>query len=186
MVAAVCLILLAPVFAVVALLIKLDSPGPVFFRQLRGGMHNKAFRCIKFRTLCVMEDVGLVRQVVANDRRVTRIGRVLRRTGLDELPQLINVLTGDMALVGPRPHALSHDHAFSQVSQAYRRRFAVRPGITGLAQVRGQRGEINSDERLLGRLSSDLEYVRSSSFLLDLKIMILTPVYLFGLKPLGM
>lgn len=181
-VAGAALCLLAPLFAFIAVLIKLDSRGPVFFKQLRGGMHNRAFRCIKFRTLTVCEDAGKVHQVVANDKRVTRVGSFLRRTGLDELPQLINVLRGDMTLVGPRPHALSHDHEFSQISREYRARFAVRPGITGLAQVRGQRGEVDDQACVVNRVVSDLEYIRRQNIFLDLKIMLLTPLYLVGIS----
>jgi putative colanic acid biosynthesis UDP-glucose lipid carrier transferase len=164
------LIALAPFLALVALAIKLDSAGPVFFRQRRYGQNNKIFRIFKFRTMTVAEDGPVVVQAKRDDVRVTRIGRFLRRTSLDELPQLINVLYGDMSLVGPRPHALAHDEAFEEQLDLFSRRRRVRPGITGWAQVNGYRGETRALEDILGRMQHDLYYIDNWSIWLDLEI----------------
>jgi Undecaprenyl-phosphate glucose phosphotransferase len=168
------LIVLAPALAAIALLIRLDSPGPVFFRQRRYGFNQQPFRIIKFRTMTTLDDGEVVRQVCRNDHRVTRIGRWLRRWNIDELPQLINVLRGEMSLVGPRPHALSHDREYEQRISLYARRHNVRPGITGWAQVNGLRGEIDTDEKLRRRVDCDLYYIDNWSMLLDLKILLYT------------
>lgn len=173
-VAAVFLALLAPLALLIALAVKLDSRGPCLFVQTRGGRGGKPFRCIKFRTMSVMEDGDVVNQVTAGDRRVTRVGRFLRRTHLDEIPQLINVLRGDMALVGPRPHALPHDRAFRTALRRYDSRFSVRPGLTGYAQVSGFCGEIRSVRCVAQRLSADLVYIRHRSHPFDLLIVWLT------------
>ena len=164
------LIALAPFLAVVALAIKLDSPGPVFFRQRRYGQNNRIFRIFKFRTMTVAEDGQVVVQAKRNDVRVTRVGRFLRRTSLDELPQLLNVLSGDMSLVGPRPHALAHDEAFEEQLDLFSRRRRVRPGITGWAQVNGYRGETRTIEDILARMQHDLYYIDNWSIWLDLEI----------------
>ena len=168
------LILLAPLFAAVALLIKLDGPGPVFFRQTRYGFNQQPFCILKFRTMKVMENDRAVRAAIRNDPRVTRIGALLRRFSIDELPQIANVLAGDMSLVGPRPHALSHDQQFERKIARCARRHNVKPGITGWAQVRGYRGEILSDEALAGRIDHDLYYIDNWSLWLDFKILALT------------
>ena len=135
------LLLLSPLLLATAVLVKLDSPGPVMFRQRRGGFDGREFLIFKFRTMFVLEDGAAIRQVSRNDRRVTRIGRVLRRTSIDELPQLLNVLRGDMSLVGPRPHAVAHDEAYRTQIDSYAMRRHVMPGLTGAAQVAGLRGE---------------------------------------------
>jgi Undecaprenyl-phosphate glucose phosphotransferase len=168
--AALALIALTPLFVAVAILIKLDSPGPVFFVQRRYGFNQQPFRIIKFRTMRALEDGAIVRQVRRDDPRLTRIGRWLRRWNIDEIPQLFNVLTGDMSLVGPRPHALSHDHIFEQRILQYARRHNVKPGITGWAQINGYRGEIDSDEKIRKRVEYDLFYIDNWSLWLDLKI----------------
>jgi len=173
-IAATALILLAPVFALVALLIRLDTPGPVFFLQRRYGFNQQMFRIFKFRTMTTLDDGDVIRQACHNDRRITRMGRWLRRWNIDELPQLINVVRGEMSLVGPRPHALSHDREFEQRVALYARRHNVKPGITGWAQVNGLRGEIDSDEKIHRRVEHDLYYIDNWSLLFDLKILLFT------------
>lgn len=171
------LIVLAPVFAFIALAIKLESKGPVFFRQRRHGMCGQTIVVWKFRTMQVMEDGDVVRQASKADDRVTRVGRVLRRTSLDELPQLINVLNGSMSIVGPRPHAIAHDEHYGALLPTYSRRSIVRPGITGWAQINGLRGETRTPAEMAARVHHDLWYVANWSFWLDLRIILLTPVY---------
>jgi exopolysaccharide biosynthesis polyprenyl glycosylphosphotransferase len=168
------IVLLLPLLALVAAAIAVDSRGPVLFTQRRYGFNWQPFRIYKFRTMTVAEDGRVVRQAVADDPRVTRVGRLLRRTNLDELPQLLNVLAGSMSLVGPRPHAMVHDQTFMARIGSYSCRHNVKPGITGWAQVNGYRGEIASDEDLLRRLEYDLDYIRRWSIWFDLKIIILT------------
>lgn len=168
------LIALAPLFTIAALLIKLDSAGPVFFSQRRYGFNQEPFRIHKFRTMTTMEDNAALKSATRDDPRVTRIGAILRRYSIDELPQLFNVLTGDMSLVGPRPHALAHDQLYERRIAQYARRHNVKPGITGWAQVRGFRGEIASDEKMRRRVEHDLYYIDNWSFWLDLKILLLT------------
>jgi Undecaprenyl-phosphate glucose phosphotransferase len=169
------LILLAlPFLLLIALLIKLDSPGPVLFRQPRFGFNNNEFIVYKFRTMRHGPDEETVPQARRGDRRVTRVGAFLRRTSLDELPQLINVLRGEMSLVGPRPHAVAHNRLFAQAIDDYLGRHRVKPGITGWAQVNGLRGEIRSEEQLRLRVQHDLYYIEKWSLWLDLKILMLT------------
>jgi lipopolysaccharide/colanic/teichoic acid biosynthesis glycosyltransferase len=172
--AVVALVLLAPLMASIALLIKLDSPGPVFFRQRRAGYRGRVFRIYKFRTMDSMEDGRDVAQAVDGDARVTRIGRFLRRTSLDEVPQLMNVLRGEMSLVGPRPHAILHEHEFRRFDLAYTRRRLARPGITGLAQVSGARGVTDTDDKVARRIQLDLAYIKHWSIWLDIVILIRT------------
>ncbi len=175
-------LLALPLIALVAIIIKLDSPGPVFFRQRRIGQNQSIFEVFKFRTMHVLEDgVDLV-QATRDDPRVTRVGRLLRRTSIDELPQLFNVLNGDMSLVGPRPHALAHDEKFAEIVARYPNRHQVKPGMTGLAQVEGLRGEVETPELLEKRLEKDLDYVNNWSLWLDLKIMLRTPFGCFSAK----
>ena len=169
--AAASLVVLAPLFAAVAIAIKLDSPGPVFFRQRRYGRNNSVFRIFKFRTMAVSEDGHHIKQAEQDDPRVTRVGRFLRRTSLDELPQLLNVLAGDMSIVGPRPHALAHDEFFEEQLDQFSRRRRVRPGMTGWAQVRGYRGETRTQEAIRGRMQHDLYYIDNWSIWLDIEIM---------------
>lgn len=176
LVAGAALVLLSPLLAVVAILIKLDSRGPVFFRQHRHGYNRSEFLIWKFRTMHVMEDGDDFVQVRPGDARVTRIGRHLRRLNIDELPQLLNVLAGDMSIVGPRPHAVAHDRQFESRITAYPKRLNVRPGITGWAQVNGFRGVTDTEEKMTRRVEHDLFYVDNWSLLFDIYIMVLTVV----------
>jgi Undecaprenyl-phosphate glucose phosphotransferase len=179
---AVFLTLLIPLFAVIALLVRLDSPGPIFFRQKRTGYSGRLIEVIKFRTIKVEHtDANAERLVSKNDSRVTRVGRVLRKSSLDELPQLINVLRGDMSIVGPRPHPLSAKAAgwlYPDVVEDYAARHKVKPGITGWAQVNGWRGETDSIEKIQNRVAHDLYYIDNWSLWLDLKILARTVIAL--------
>ena len=168
------LVLLSPLFLLVAGAIKLTSPGPVFFRQRRSGYNCEEFRIWKFRTMTTLEDGDRVVQAARNDSRVTFVGRYLRMLNLDELPQLINVLAGEMSIVGPRPHAVTHDMAFAARVSSYARRLNVLPGITGWAQVNGFRGPTQNDASLKGRIRHDLYYIDNWSILFDLCIIALT------------
>ena len=168
------LVLLSPVLAAAAILIKLDSPGPVIFRQTRWGFDDREFKIWKFRTMMVMEDGIDIAQAVRGDRRVTAVGRVLRRTSIDELPQLINVLRGEMSIVGPRPHAVAHDKHYGQEIDEYALRRHVKPGLTGLAQVLGLRGETKTSAQMKMRIQKDLLYINNWSFWLDIKIILQT------------
>lgn len=170
----VCLILLAPLFAVIALAIKLESRGPVFFRQQRHGFNDQVFRIFKFRTMTVLEDGPVVVQAKQDDARVTRVGRFLRRYSLDELPQLLNVVRGHMSIIGPRPHAVAHNSHYGALISDYARRHRVLPGMTGLAQVRGLRGEIQGPEQMARRLEADLYYIENWSLGLDIRILFQT------------
>jgi Undecaprenyl-phosphate glucose phosphotransferase len=173
--AAVGLIALAPFLAMVALAIKLESRGPVFFAQRRHGYNNIPIRVLKFRSMTVLEDGGNVfHQVQRHDPRVTKVGRFLRRTSIDELPQLYNVLLGEMSIVGPRPHAIAHNEMFEDVISSFWRRHNVKPGITGWAQVHGCRGETDTIEKMQRRVQFDLYYIDHWSFLLDMKIILMT------------
>lgn len=168
------LIGLAPLFLLIACAIKLESPGPVFFRQRRYGFNKAPFHIWKFRTMSTMEDGERVRQATRHDPRITRLGAVLRRYNLDELPQLLNVVRGEMSLVGPRPHAIIHDQTFEPNVSLYARRHNVRPGITGWAQVNGHRGETDTGEKIAHRINHDLYYIDNWSLALDLWILVLT------------
>jgi putative colanic acid biosynthesis UDP-glucose lipid carrier transferase len=168
------LLLLAPVFALIALAVKADSPGPVFFRQRRFGRNLQIFSIYKFRTMTVMEDGPSIKQAEKNDVRVTRIGRFLRRNSLDELPQLLNVLKGEMSLVGPRPHALIHDRQYAPQIEHYTWRHRVKPGMTGWAQVNGLRGETKVSDDMRRRMEHDLHYIENWSIWLDFEILFRT------------
>lgn len=168
------LILVSPLLFLIAILIKLDSPGPVFFAQRRHGFNHKRFRILKFRTMTVAQDGGKVEQAVENDPRVTRVGRFLRRWNLDELPQLINVIKGEMSLVGPRPHALTHNREYERQIAFYARRHNIKPGITGWAQVNGFRGRTDTNHKMKARVEHDLYYIDNWSVLFDLYICFLT------------
>jgi Undecaprenyl-phosphate glucose phosphotransferase len=170
------LLLLTPVLLLVALAIKLDSAGPVFFLQRRYGFNQRTFQIIKFRTMRALEDGSVIRQAKKSDPRVTRVGAWLRRWNIDELPQLFNVIRGDMSLVGPRPHALSHNREYEQRIARYARRHNVKPGITGWAQIHGFRGETDTDEKMQNRVEHDLYYIDNWSFALDLQILLRTVV----------
>ncbi|MES9980318.1 MAG: undecaprenyl-phosphate glucose phosphotransferase [Candidatus Thiodiazotropha sp. 6PLUC5] len=174
------LILVSPIMLITAILIKTESPGPVFFRQERTGWDGTNFRIWKFRSMKVHpEEDGVVKQATRQDSRITRVGRFIRRTSIDELPQLFNVLTGQMSLVGPRPHALQHNMEYSKRIEAYLARHRIKPGITGLAQIRGFRGETKELEQMEKRVKYDLEYINNWSLWLDLSILARTP---FSLK----
>jgi putative colanic acid biosynthesis UDP-glucose lipid carrier transferase len=164
---------------IVATLILLDSSGPVLFRQRRTGLGGKSFFIYKFRTMSVCEDGPQVKQAIAGDARITRVGRLLRKSSIDELPQILNVLKGEMSLVGPRPHALVHDEYYRSVVPGYDRRFDALPGITGLAQVRGLRGETRTIECMAKRVQADIEYVRDWSFVADLTILLKSGLIVF-------
>ncbi len=168
------LALLSPLLALVAALIRLDSNGPALFTQRRYGFNQEAFRIFKFRSMTTMEDGRDIAQAKVKDPRITRIGRFIRRYNVDELPQLINVLRGDMSLVGPRPHALVHDQLFERKIALYARRHNVKPGITGWAQVNGLRGEIDGPEKIRQRVEHDLYYIDNWSLLFDVWIIFLT------------
>jgi len=168
------LIMLAPLLLITALLVKIDSRGPVFFQQDRNGFNGRAFRIFKFRTMHVLENGPEIRQATRNDPRVTRIGRWLRSSSIDELPQLLNVILGHMSLVGPRPHATSHNTEYESLIANYAFRHHVKPGLTGWAQVNGYRGEIRQVEQLKRRVECDLWYINNWSPWLDLRIVLQT------------
>ena len=168
------LFLLLPLFIVIGTGIKLGSPGPVFFRQPRLGLNGRPFMCFKFRSMRVHHEHGVVTQATQDDPRVTRLGRFLRRTSLDELPQFINVLLGDMSVVGPRPHALQHNELYKNKLEMYMLRHRVKPGITGWAQIHGYRGETDTVDKMAKRVQFDLHYIQNWSFSMDLKIIVWT------------
>lgn len=164
-----------PFMALLALAVKLDSRGPVFFKQVRTGLHGELFKIYKFRTMHdTISKQDTQRQSQADDRRHTRMGRLLRRSSLDELPQLLNVLAGDMSLIGPRPHARYHDQLFLQYANGYARRFRVRPGLTGWAQIHGQRGLLETQEQVQRRTDYDNAYIDGWSLRRDALILLKT------------
>lgn len=181
-VATVAMTLLAPVFLFIALAIKLDSKGPVFFRQNRHGFNHKIFKIWKFRTMTVMEDGDKAVQATRDDVRVTKVGKILRRTSMDELPQLFNVLMSEMSIVGPRPHPLSLNSEFQQLLTKYENRHVVKPGITGWAQINGFRGPTEDPELMRRRVEFDLDYIENWSIWMDLKIIAATPFTLIFSK----
>ncbi|MEQ9815418.1 MAG: undecaprenyl-phosphate glucose phosphotransferase [Azospirillaceae bacterium] len=187
--AAVAMILFAPVMLIISILIRMDSPGPALFRQPRYGFNNNIFSVYKFRTMYqgpppdrlspaaadpAPESIGGVAQAQRNDPRVTRIGRFLRRTSLDELPQIFNVLRGEMSMVGPRPHAIAHNEEFAKIIDQYMGRHRVKPGITGWAQIHGLRGETDTPEKMERRVQADLYYIENWSIWLDMRILFRT------------
>jgi Undecaprenyl-phosphate glucose phosphotransferase len=170
------LVLLAPVMLAIAILVRLDSPGPVLFRQKRYGFNNMIIEILKFRTMVAGDEPagGVIQQARRHDPRLTRTGHWLRKTSLDELPQLFNVLRGEMSLVGPRPHAISHNEQYAPIIDAYVARHRMKPGITGWAQVNGFRGETDTLEKMENRVKYDLYYIEHWSILLDLYILLRT------------
>jgi putative colanic acid biosynthesis UDP-glucose lipid carrier transferase len=164
------LIWLIPLLAV---LIKLESKGPIFFKQLRTGKDGIPFYCFKFRSMYVNTDANH-KQASRGDSRITKIGAFLRKTSLDELPQFINVLLGDMSVVGPRPHMLQHTESYSRIITNYMLRHTMRPGITGLAQVAGHRGETKDVTAMVNRVNADIQYLQNWSLAMDIKIVGLT------------
>jgi putative colanic acid biosynthesis UDP-glucose lipid carrier transferase len=168
------LVCIAPMLAAIALGVKLSSPGPVLFKQRRYGLDGRQIVVYKFRSMTVLDDGDVVRQATKNDSRVTRFGAFLRKTSLDELPQFINVLQGRMSVVGPRPHAVAHNEMYRKLIRGYMIRHKVRPGITGLAQVNGYRGETETVDKMKARIEYDLMYLRNWSLLLDLQVILKT------------
>lgn len=168
------LILSVPLWLLIALGVRCSSPGPVLFRQRRYGLDGREIVVYKFRTMTCQEDGSVVRQATRDDPRTTRFGQFLRRNSLDELPQLVNVIQGRMSVVGPRPHAVAHNEMYRKLIRGYMIRHKVRPGVTGLAQVRGLRGETDTIEKMKARIECDLEYLRNWSLLLDLRILLKT------------
>ena len=181
-VAGILVVVLAPLLALIALAIRLDSKGPVFFAQRRTGLGGRMFVIRKFRSMHVMEDGAGVTQATENDTRITRVGHVLRKLSLDELPQLFNVMAGEMSLVGPRPHALAHDEYFGARISNYTARFAAKPGITGWAQVNGARGATPTLDSMQARINLDAWYVEHAGWALDLKILAKTPLVVLSMQ----
>jgi len=180
-ISAVAILVLSPLLLLIAATIRLSSPGPVIYRQERHGWDGTIFEIWKFRSMRLHnEDGNRVTQATQNDPRVTMIGRVLRRSSLDELPQLFNVLAGTMSLVGPRPHAVAHNYEYADQINSYMKRHRIKPGITGWAQVNGLRGETNTLDKMSRRVSFDLEYINRWSPWLDFWILVRTPFALFG------
>jgi putative colanic acid biosynthesis UDP-glucose lipid carrier transferase len=175
------LLALAPVFAVLAIGIKTSSPGPVFFRQTRKGVDGQPFAIYKFRSMTVHHEAhGQLTQAARNDTRVTKLGGFMRRTSLDELPQFLNVLLGQMSVVGPRPHAIEHDDLYKDQVYGYMHRYRIKPGITGWAQVNGYRGATTKVEKMEARVKFDLFYIHNWSFWFDMKIVLITIFKGFG------
>jgi exopolysaccharide biosynthesis polyprenyl glycosylphosphotransferase len=168
------LVILAPWLTLIAMAIKMDSRGPILFRQTRHGYNNATIKVFKFRSMALVEDDDQFVPAVRNYSRVTRVGALLRRTNMDELPQLINVLRGEMSIVGPRPHATAHNRMFGGKISMFSRRHGVKPGITGWAQVNGYRGAADTLEKMQRRVEHDLYYIDNWSFWLDLRIMAMT------------
>ncbi|OLL31623.1 undecaprenyl-phosphate glucose phosphotransferase [Burkholderia sp. SRS-W-2-2016] len=169
------LIAISPILLGCAIAVKLSSHGPVFFKQRRKGADGRVFTIYKFRTMRVHEQkAGVLQQATRGDPRITRVGAFLRRTSLDELPQFINVLRGEMSVVGPRPHAIEHDDLYQNIVNGYIHRYRIKPGITGWAQINGFRGETDRIEKMEGRVAHDLYYLQNWSFWLDVKIILAT------------
>lgn len=168
------LLVFLPLLLVIAMAVRLESRGPALFRQRRTGLNGKVFTIFKFRTMTVAEDGEDIRHATKNDARITALGLVLRKCSLDELPQLLNILNGDMSIVGPRPHAVSHDELYSARIPTYNARFRAKPGLTGLAQVSGHRGEIRELGCMVKRIDADNAYIENWSFGRDLMIVLQT------------
>ena len=173
------LVLFLPLLVLVMFAIRLDTPGPAIYRQKRTGYRGRVFTIYKFRTMTVTEDGAAVRQATRDDHRVTAIGALLRKLSVDELPQLWNVLKGDMSIVGPRPHALAHDEYYGALIPTYAQRFRARPGLTGYAQVNGFRGEIRDPLGMSDRVAADNSYIEAWSPGLDLAILLRTIPLIF-------
>lgn len=174
------LLLLSPLLIGIAIAVKRSSPGPVFFKQQRHGFDGKLIEIYKFRSMTLHNDAELLQQATKEDPRVTKIGKFIRKSSIDELPQLFNVLNGTMSLVGPRPHAVSHNDYYSDKIKAYLARHRIKPGITGLAQIKGFRGETETLDKMQKRVELDLVYINNWSLLLDIKILIKTPFSLIS------
>jgi len=168
------LVFLAPLLITISIVIKLTSPGPILFAQLRTGLGGRTFVIYKFRTMTTLENGDRVVQACRDDSRITRVGLFLRRSSLDELPQLWNVLIGDMSIVGPRPHAVAHDHYYGALLPDYRDRFRAKPGITGLAQCNGARGPTETLDKMSRRIRLDLVYIERWSLMMEARILVKT------------
>ena len=177
--AGIALLIFLPLMITVGLAVRLESGGPVIFQQRRTGHGGRIFTIYKFRTMTVAEDASDVRHATLNDARVTAVGALLRKLSLDELPQFINVLKGEMSLVGPRPHALAHDSYYGEQITTYGERFRAKPGLTGLAQVNGLRGEIQNLRGMRDRVTADNLYIESWSLGLDIAILAMTALIIF-------
>ena len=164
------LLFFLPLLLTIALLVRIETPGPALFRQRRTGLNGRIFTVFKFRTMTVVEDGEAVRQATRDDARVTMLGGVLRKFSLDELPQILNVLRGEMSLIGPRPHAVAHDEAWGKLVPGYELRFRARPGLTGYAAVCGFRGEVKEIQAIADRVEADNHYIDAWSFTLDMRI----------------
>jgi putative colanic acid biosynthesis UDP-glucose lipid carrier transferase len=173
------LLLFLPLLVVVMLAIRMESPGGAIFRQRRTGYRGRVFTILKFRTMTVAEDCAAVRQATRNDERVTQVGALLRKLSIDELPQLWNVMRGDMSIVGPRPHALAHDEYYGALIPTYQARFRAKPGLTGYAQVNGFRGEISDMRCMSDRVAADNSYIEEWSLALDVAILLKTVPLIF-------
>ncbi|WP_397420951.1 exopolysaccharide biosynthesis polyprenyl glycosylphosphotransferase [Phenylobacterium sp.] len=178
--ASIALLVFLPLLMCIALAIRLESGGPVIFKQRRTGHNGRIFTIYKFRTMTVAEDCENVRQATRNDSRVTEVGALLRKLSLDELPQFLNIMKGDMSIVGPRPHALAHDSHYGEQIPTYADRFRAKPGLTGLAQVNGLRGEINDLRCMTDRIAADNLYIESWSIGLDVAILGKTALIIFS------
>ena len=172
------LVFFAPVLLLTALLIKLESPGPALFRQTRGGLNGRPFTIYKLRSMRCEDNGPNVLQAQRGDDRITKIGKLIRMASVDELPKLLNVLKGDMSLVGPRPHAQAHDDYYGALIPSYNQRFLARPGLTGLAQIKGLRGATGEVDEMSERVKADLDYIDNWTLLSDIRIMLLTVPHL--------
>jgi len=168
------LVLISPILLLIAISIKASSKGPIIFKQKRGGINNKEIVIYKFRSMTTQDDGLVVNQVTKGDVRITSIGKFLRKSSLDELPQFVNVIQGRMSVVGPRPHATAHDIEYGNLIPEYNQRFLVKPGITGLAQISGWRGETNTLDKMQKRINMDLIYINNWTLWLDIKIIFIT------------
>ena len=168
------LLLISPILLLITISIKATSKGPIIFKQKRGGINNKEIVIYKFRSMSTQDNGSIVKQATKNDARITPIGKFLRKTSLDELPQFINVIQGKISIVGPRPHAVAHDLEYGNLIPEYNQRFLVKPGITGLAQINGWRGETDTLEKMQKRVDMDLDYINNWTLWLDIKIIFIT------------
>jgi len=168
------LLLISPILLLITISIKATSKGPIIFKQKRGGINNKEIVIYKFRSMSTQDNGAIVKQATKNDARITPIGKFLRKTSLDELPQFINVIQGTMSIVGPRPHAVAHDLEYGNLIPEYNQRFLVKPGITGLAQINGWRGQTDTLGKMKERINMDLKYINRWTLWLDIKIIFTT------------
>jgi len=168
------LLLISPILLLITISIKATSKGPIIFKQKRGGINNKEIVIYKFRSMSTQDNGSIIKQATKNDARITPIGKFLRKTSLDELPQFINVIQGKISIVGPRPHAVAHDLEYGNLIPEYNQRFLVKPGITGLAQINGWRGETDTLEKMQKRVDMDLDYINNWTLWLDIKIIFIT------------